>query len=101
VSAAGQRGAWSAAGVAVVLAGLGSGFGWAMARENGRLLEIERRARVDEAREIVRLTAERERLRARLPSAEERRRLDEEQAALARLRAEIEALQTKRWPKHR
>lgn len=78
--------------------GLAAGFGWVLEREERRLIEIERRARADEAEELGRLRAERARLQARLPGAEERRRLEEEQAAMGRLRAEVEAMRKRTWP---
>lgn len=97
-SAVGRRGLWLAAGAVALAVGLAAGFGWVLEREEGRLIEIERRARADAAAELGRLRAERARLQARLPGAEERRRLEEEQAALVRLRAEVEAMRKRTWP---
>jgi hypothetical protein len=97
-SAVGPRGLWLAAGAVALAVGLAAGFGWVLEREERRLIEIERRARADAAVEVGRLRAERARLQARLLGAEERRRLEEEQAALVRLRAEVEAARKRTWP---
>lgn len=94
----GPRGLWWAAGLMALAAGMAAGFGCVLEREERRLIAIERRARVDAAAELGRLRAERERLQARLPGGEERRQLEEEQAALARLRVEVKAAQKRTWP---